>query len=1548
MLKRVLLISAVLGIVWAQKAKVEDLPPIPVETPMWIGGESKAPAPVLDTNWIYQGSTSNLTRQVGIGTHFKGLNDDTIRVVSVQSGGDRYLIIATDTTTAGFGTRVFRIETPYTFPSGATEHAVCIGDVDGDEYTDILTADNAPVGGYIWLRWFEWDPGVNNWVIRDSIGVGSSDYINNITIGDADNDGVARDILFNLGNNTNSAFMVAKWNGTSFDTTRVTFGRTQRYRAVAIGDLIPELPGNEVYTGGASDFAMAYFDGTGWQTYVLSTGLTGVNNIAIADINPMTPGPEICIVHGSTSYQLSVWYYTGTTFSGTAYALYATWGTGGYNDIEVGDFLTEIPGPEVVLTNTGTTITHYSLWFAYSPTGRAVAGFLPKIAAAADYGVKIADINRWRPGNEFVMTCGGHIVEIEQRLLSNDLSLMEGTRTLPLLKQGVYDTIRTVVVNSGTNPVTGVTFNYYFQNWVGTGSYTVPVIINPGEYAIIDVPVQMPGQLGIDTLFLSLADDDNVNNNALKFYIEVWDDSTVAASSFTDVTFPPIGWSSVILSGSYNWQRFTSGTYPTCSPLDGPAMAGYLSYYATAGSGARLIAPVDIGPTAKKVILNFYMIHDNGYASSYDSVYVEYSLDGENYFTLAGFQRYDVDATTPTWTPHQVEIGDFAGGTTLYVALRAKSGYGNNMYIDSVKVFVTQPTAPASDAEILSISIPKPVIQGEGSPVSVVFKNSGIDPIVQINLFYTLGGPDTVWEVWTGYLPGGVAEPYTFTTLLVPPDTGEFTVYAGVRLPGDANPDNDTISTTIHAWPYAQELPYAENFDEEWENSTNPPFGGWKIIDGGDEAVPAVNTNDWHRYEVTNPARTVARVHYSPIENQDDWLISPRLKIMGYGTYTLNYWHFYNDFSTSTLDSGRVLISFDDGGTWIELTRYSNADDSGYRAIDISSYVNNAYANGEEYFRIAFHYGARDEFYWYVDDFSVTYQPDVTPPTVEMIRAPQNTYNTGPDTVVLAVGDISPFYVYAFVVANDQIVAEFENNFAPGVDTIEVEIPGASAGTVYDGYIYVEDANGNSWMTQGVWWKLYAFSPGTPALTPISEPQKGVRLSWARPRESLAYDGGPAYYFTGIVAGDIISVRFTPQYVPARVDSVVALFYGTPAPMRLKIYDDSSGVPGNVLFDTLITVPVYPNYLRLDLAHKNIVVNGQYHIGFEWTVNDQPYPVSDAGANTIRSLYYEAASDQWYWAGYDWIIRSAVTYYPQGKAYAGNITSTKLSKDHHLKMVELPQIANKEDSGESVKYIEKYTILRSTTSGGPYDSVGVSTGTTYDDFTLETENTYYYVLRMDYLSPDTMTYGGEVSITTDFVGPEFSAFAYDSGGVGNIWVSVAITDPSGVYHDTLYYSVNGADFAFAMHDSVVGSTYFYTIPGLTVGDNVDLYFVAMDNSPWYNLTRYPETGYISFLVTSITDQKPTVYAFSIKGSNVAAKAMEFAYALPERSDVEISVYSVTGQKVATLVKGTKDAGYYTARWNGTDDRGSKVGSGVYIVKMTTPKKNFSTRIILTK
>jgi flagellar hook assembly protein FlgD len=47
------------------------------------------------------------------------------------------------------------------------------------------------------------------------------------------------------------------------------------------------------------------------------------------------------------------------------------------------------------------------------------------------------------------------------------------------------------------------------------------------------------------------------------------------------------------------------------------------------------------------------------------------------------------------------------------------------------------------------------------------------------------------------------------------------------------------------------------------------------------------------------------------------------------------------------------------------------------------------------------------------------------------------------------------------------------------------------------------------------------------------------------------------------------------------------------------------------------------------------------------------------------------------------------------------------------------------------------------------------------------------------------------------------------------------------------------------------------------------------------------------------------------------------------------VYDVSGRRVRTLLGGdTLNAGQHREVWNGTDDRGAQVASGIYLVRMT--------------
>jgi flagellar hook assembly protein FlgD len=54
------------------------------------------------------------------------------------------------------------------------------------------------------------------------------------------------------------------------------------------------------------------------------------------------------------------------------------------------------------------------------------------------------------------------------------------------------------------------------------------------------------------------------------------------------------------------------------------------------------------------------------------------------------------------------------------------------------------------------------------------------------------------------------------------------------------------------------------------------------------------------------------------------------------------------------------------------------------------------------------------------------------------------------------------------------------------------------------------------------------------------------------------------------------------------------------------------------------------------------------------------------------------------------------------------------------------------------------------------------------------------------------------------------------------------------------------------------------------------------------------------------------------------------YSIPSRTRVNIEIFNVLGQKVQTLVNEMKPAGTYWIEWNGNDDAGRSVSTGVYL------------------
>ena len=78
---------------------------------------------------------------------------------------------------------------------------------------------------------------------------------------------------------------------------------------------------------------------------------------------------------------------------------------------------------------------------------------------------------------------------------------------------------------------------------------------------------------------------------------------------------------------------------------------------------------------------------------------------------------------------------------------------------------------------------------------------------------------------------------------------------------------------------------------------------------------------------------------------------------------------------------------------------------------------------------------------------------------------------------------------------------------------------------------------------------------------------------------------------------------------------------------------------------------------------------------------------------------------------------------------------------------------------------------------------------------------------------------------------------------------------------------------------------------------------------------------------------PGEFALEQNYPNPFNPATEIQYSLPQQNKVEVTVYNNLGQVVETLVSKVQEAGIYTVTWNGKNQLGQPVGSGIYFYRV---------------
>jgi len=93
---------------------------------------------------------------------------------------------------------------------------------------------------------------------------------------------------------------------------------------------------------------------------------------------------------------------------------------------------------------------------------------------------------------------------------------------------------------------------------------------------------------------------------------------------------------------------------------------------------------------------------------------------------------------------------------------------------------------------------------------------------------------------------------------------------------------------------------------------------------------------------------------------------------------------------------------------------------------------------------------------------------------------------------------------------------------------------------------------------------------------------------------------------------------------------------------------------------------------------------------------------------------------------------------------------------------------------------------------------------------------------------------------------------------------------------------------------------------------------------------------------------PKAFALGQNRPNPFNPTTVIEYVLPESAPVKLEVYNLLGQVVRTLVDEEQMAGRYSVVWDGRDDLGRELASGIYFYRLSAGKFHAVRRMALVR
>ena len=171
---------------------------------------------------------------------------------------------------------------------------------------------------------------------------------------------------------------------------------------------------------------------------------------------------------------------------------------------------------------------------------------------------------------------------------------------------------------------------------------------------------------------------------------------------------------------------------------------------------------------------------------------------------------------------------------------------------------------------------------------------------------------------------------------------------------------------------------------------------------------------------------------------------------------------------------------------------------------------------------------------------------------------------------------------------------------------------------------------------------------------------------------------------------------------------------------------------------------------------------------------------------------------------------------------------------------------------------------------------------------------------------------------------------------------VAVTDEKG--------PVAGAMVSLAADGELIETA-------MTAGDGAAVFGTILDPSRTYTISaravNHPvaQVRLAGSIVTGVDDDKvllPATFALQQNYPNPFNPSTTIPFELSRRSEIVLEVLNLLGQRVALLAQGTFPAGRHVVEWNGRDDHGRPVASGVYFYRLDDHERSRVRTMVLVR